>query len=557
MLITDTNELRRFYADQRIWQGIPSIEVTKKGRIFVTFYSGGTKEEFGNYSLVLFSEDGNNFSEPIVAAYRDGYRCFDPCLWIDPLGRLWFTWGMSPEDALYASVCDDPDADVLTWSEPFKVGHDVMMNKPVVLSTGEWLFPIAVWNHGVRTLPPQFDSPTPEKGSFVYKTSDNGKTFQCFGVADIPNRHFDEHMILELNDGRLWMLVRTYYGIGQSFSSDRGKTWCAGTDSGLGGPSSRFHICRLKSGRILMINHVGNKGKSRSHLTALLSEDDGKTWCAKLLLDERDFISYPDVKEADDGYIYIVYDHERGAYKKSLDSALSCAREILMAKITENDILQGEIKDNGSYLKRVVNKLGVYNGPDQNPYKEPHRYTDRQFAQVLLKNYSVDKIIPQIFNAYPLKCWDIDSTLTEKVDYEIAAYSEYALPNVDQLAKVIAAIRNASGEAEPTNPIVERMKEWINKHLTDEISLSQMAEELKISRYYMCHLFKMHTGISLLEYRNTQRLTKAKYELIHTDQLITDIASNCGFPNSSYFTEVFQNSEKISPSDYRTMHKCS
>ena len=116
--------------------------------------------------MLIRSDDGVNYSEPIAVAYCEGYRCFDPCLWIDPLDRLWFTWAIAPEDAVYASVCDDPDGDELVWSEPFKIGHDVMMNKPVALSTGEWLFPLAVWNYDVRTLTPEFDSKTPEKGSF-------------------------------------------------------------------------------------------------------------------------------------------------------------------------------------------------------------------------------------------------------------------------------------------------------------------------------------------------------------------------------------------------------
>ena len=360
MLITAPNELRRFYTEKRLWQGIPSVEVTKQGRVFITFYSGGVKEEIGNFAMVVKSDDGTTFSEPVVVAYKEGYRCYDPCLWIDPLGRLWFTWSICPEDALYGAICDDPDADELCWSEPFLIGHDIMMNKPVVLSTGEWLFPVAVWAHGVRSLPAEFDSKTPDKGSFVYRTTDQGKTFERLGCADVPNRHFDEHMVLELQDGRLWMLVRTFYGIGQSFSSDGGKTWSEGSDSGLGGPSSRFHICRLKSGRLLLINHVNFQ--KRNNLTALLSEDDGKTWCTELLLDPRSNVSYPDVKEADDGYIYITYDRDRGAYKKSLEEAISCAREILLCRVTEQEILDGKISNTGSYLARVVSKLDSYDG---------------------------------------------------------------------------------------------------------------------------------------------------------------------------------------------------
>ena len=49
MLITDKNELKKYYTDQRIWQGIPGIEVTKSGRIFSAFYSGGIDEELGNF----------------------------------------------------------------------------------------------------------------------------------------------------------------------------------------------------------------------------------------------------------------------------------------------------------------------------------------------------------------------------------------------------------------------------------------------------------------------------------------------------------------------------
>ena len=362
MLITNPKHLGPFASEMRIWQGIPSVEVTKNGRIFVAFYSGGVKEEFGNFCVVVESRDGKTFSEPIAVAFLEVSRCFDPCLWIDPLDRLWFTWGVSPHDAVWGAICEDPEADKLEWGQPFFIGNDVMMNKPTVLSSGEWLFPLAVWNYGVRTLAPEFDSKTPEKGSFVYRTDDCGKTFEKYGKADVPDRHFDEHMTIELRDGRLMMLVRTRYGIGVSYSNDRGKTWSKGEDSGLGGPSSRFHITRLRSGRLLLINHVNFT--KRNNLMALLSDDDGKTWSKGLMLDQRTGVSYPDVKEAADGYIYIIYDYDRGAYKKSLQEALSCHRQILMARITEEDILCERLVDDNSFLKHVVSALSEYSGPD-------------------------------------------------------------------------------------------------------------------------------------------------------------------------------------------------
>ena len=374
MLITDKNTLSNYSLDKRIWQGIPSIEVTKGGRMFLTYYSGGIKEEIGNYCILSKSDDGERF-EDVAITYLDEHRCYDPCIWIDPLGRLWFTWGVAPDHAVWASVCDDPDADELVWSEPRIIGNEVMMNKPTVLSSGEWLFPIAVWDlvanaggtNGVADASGK-QSEQSERLAFAYRTSDNGETFERLGGCNVPQRSFDEHMILETQDGRLATYVRTKYGIGVSYSSDKGFTWTEGEDSGLGGPCSRFFIKRLQSGRILLINHFGYTG--RSHLTAMLSEDDGKTWPYKLLLDERSNVSYPDATENDDGYIYITYDRERGGFLNSLEKAYASAREVLIAKITEEDIIAGNLLSRDGYLKKVAVKLGKYAYEDSDPYGE-------------------------------------------------------------------------------------------------------------------------------------------------------------------------------------------
>jgi hypothetical protein len=44
MLITDREELQQYNTSQRLWQGLPGIEISDKGRLFAVLYSGGTKE---------------------------------------------------------------------------------------------------------------------------------------------------------------------------------------------------------------------------------------------------------------------------------------------------------------------------------------------------------------------------------------------------------------------------------------------------------------------------------------------------------------------------------
>ena len=359
----------RFQDTYRRWQGIPSIEVTDGGKIFVNFYSGQDAEVGGNIMVLCVSTDGRKSfrsCEAVVEHPDPQCRIYDPCLWIDPHGVLWMSWTQARgfndgRSGVWVSQCSDPDADNLVWSPPRRIANGIMMNKPIVTSKGDWLFPTAIWCDTSGSVPTERHGLENEQFSNVYASLDEGRTIALRGHADIPHRSFDENMIVEKRDGSLWMLTRTFDGIGESFSTDGGYTWTPGRKSHIDGPCSRFHIRRLRSGRLLMINHYqfdqridledimsqGNvkSWKGRSHLTALLSEDDGQTWPYYLLLDERNEVSYPDAKEAADGMIYVCYDWERVTQ-----------REILMARFTEDDILQGHLSDKRSKLRVLVNK---------------------------------------------------------------------------------------------------------------------------------------------------------------------------------------------------------
>ena len=558
MLFTDRISLEKFSPDKRLWQGIPSIEATRGGRIFLTYYSGGTKEEIGNFCILSKSDDGEHF-EDVAITYLDEHRCYDPCIWIDPLGRLWFTWGVAPDHAVWAAVCDDPDANELIWSEPKVIGEEVMMNKPTVLSSGEWLFPIAVWDlienaggaNGVADASGR-QSEQSERLAFVYKTDDNGETFQRLGGCSVPQRSFDEHMVLEAKDGRLAMYVRTKYGIGVSYSEDKGLTWSAGEDSGLGGPCSRFFIRRLKSGRILLINHYNYTG--RSHLTAMLSEDDGKTWPYKLLLDERVNVSYPDATENDDGYIYITYDRERGGFLNSLEKVYASAREVLVAKITEEDIIAGKLVSNAGYLKRVAAKLGKYAFEDSNPYKEFLKFSDEELADILA-DQNADKITAVLFDHYGVNCINLHNVGIKRLDSLIDLLKAESSCKKSTILDMIKLLRGVKVYNVKAAPIIDRAKSIIEESSSRDITVSEIADRLNMSVHYLCHVFKAETGTTPIDYRNSVKLIRAKKLLVSTEKRVSEIAFECGFGSASYFSKMFYKNEGITPSEYRKQKK--
>lgn len=323
------------------WAGIPGIEITPRGRIFVTCFSGGPHEPDPANTIYLSSsdDDGQTFSPPcIMAIPRDGARAFDPTLWRDPLGRLWLIFNRGNKDnadhGICARLCADPDAIEPVWTEErcldLAVPYAFRMNKPIVLASGVWVLPVT---HASEPIQSWFAGPKQRQGVAI--AHDAGESWTLHGSIEAPDWAL-ENMVVERKDGSLWMLIRTGAGeLWQSVSTDGGRSWSAGRPSGIRNPGSRFFIRRLASGNLLLINHAGyaETGRAftgRSHLTAQISTDDGLSWSRGLLFDERDGVSYPDAVEAADGVIRTVYDRDRGG-----------AGEILLATFREADVIAG------------------------------------------------------------------------------------------------------------------------------------------------------------------------------------------------------------------------
>ncbi len=127
-------------------------------------------------------------------------------------------------------------------------------------------------------------------------------------------------------------------------STDRGVTWPELKPSAIAHPSARFFITRLSSGNLLLVKHGPiDKRTDRSHLTAYVSTDDGRTWGGGLLLDERGSVSYPDGQQTADGLIRIIYDFSRTG-----------ARHILMATFREEDVAAGRAVSDTVRLRQLV-----------------------------------------------------------------------------------------------------------------------------------------------------------------------------------------------------------
>lgn len=321
-------------------QGVAGLECTTKGRLWTVY--GRDVESTRNFQVVRSSDDdGRSWSEVrLMILPREGTRAMSANVWIDPQNRLWLFWGQSAgmQDGrfgVWAVVCDNPDAIAPSWSAPLRIGDGILLNKPTVLTNGDWLLTSSVWKA--------------DDSIKVYASADQGKSFQLRGTANIENaesRGPDEPMIVERKDSSLWMMVRCH-GLAETISLDRGKTWSPVRQIAMPHPTSRFFLRRLQSGALLLVKHGGvNEKVKREKLTALISDDDGRTWQGGLMLDERNDVTYPDGMQTEDGTIRIIYDHQR-----------TPLGEVLMATFTEEDVRNGRPTGDHVRLRVEVARL--------------------------------------------------------------------------------------------------------------------------------------------------------------------------------------------------------
>jgi hypothetical protein len=349
----------------RRFQSAPSITVSRGGRLWVVWHTGDSTEGDENGCVVISSGDGGaTWSKPLFALDIKGpLRMLDPGFWTDPDGKVWLFYGQlygfwDGRCGLWAIHPDNPDDANTNWSAPRRLCHGYMKNKPLVASDGRWLLPVEFMNMrptagrlGALThdMDPRVVFSMPQlNAANVFVSTDKGENVRFCSQAQVPpkDRTFYEHMLVERKDGSFWMLVRTRYGMGESFSSDRGKTWTEVAPSKIQNADARFFLGRLQSGNLLLVkNGPVDKRFGRSHITAVLSADDGRTWTGGLVLDQRNGVSYPDAVQDKNGVIYVVHDRDRTG-----------AKEIMFHRITEADIRAGRLVSQGSALKMIANK---------------------------------------------------------------------------------------------------------------------------------------------------------------------------------------------------------
>lgn len=98
---------------------------------------------------------------------------------------------------------------------------------------------------------------------------------------------------------------------------------------------------------------------------------------------------------------------------------------------------------------------------------------------------------------------------------------------------------------------------FINSNILLPISIKEISEKFNYNEKYIFNLFKKHLNISPLQYIIQQKMDKAKYMLLSTNNTIEAIAISLSYDNPQYFMRLFKKTLGYTPSEFRKSYSNS
>ncbi|HWR13446.1 MAG TPA: sialidase family protein [Terriglobales bacterium] len=179
------------------------------------------------------------------------------------------------------------------WTQPKAIwtGHGSDLLSAIQLHNGRLVLPYS-FNNGERWESPTsgfhaFSYSGPYRVSVLY-SDDNGDSWHqspdvlSVQTPDLSTYGADEPVVIQLKNGRVWMLIRTQRGRFYESFSDDGSRWSTAEPTQLYSSDSPAGLLRLKDGSILLISNACLRYPyaygARNVLHGAISSDEGETW---------------------------------------------------------------------------------------------------------------------------------------------------------------------------------------------------------------------------------------------------------------------------------------
>lgn len=205
-------------------------------------------------------------------------------------------------------------------------------------------------------------------------------------------------------------------------------------------------------------------------------------------------------------------------------------------KLLTDSIKSGSFEKIEGVLRRILEEIKKFD------YKSI-------ILSMLLVVDTIEKNVDDI-NSVSLKPVDADFLPIKQSIFSIETLDEIFDVLLDQ-QKVICSEREKNTVSAKHLVITENVKAIIEKEYYDSsLCLSAIAHRLKMSSGYLGKIFKDCCGISVNEYINDVRLTKAAEWLRKSSLTVSEVLLKVGIENETYFYSLFKKRYGVTPKEY-------
>lgn len=246
----------------------------------------------------------------------------------------------------------------------------------------------------------------------------------------------------------------------------------------------------------------------------------------------------------------------QSSYTQSLSALnkVDSAGGILFYGTDESEIKQ--VQDSSTEFKtQIITKLCNGDSSGTNTFLE--LYT----TDMILTKLSLDKIKNKYFelivNAKNATKEIIKTFESETFDNAFSTLSSENDINrlKDFTSKMLfeccSAIKISNSSLQKNNPSIQKVCDYVDEHLSEDISLEQMADYINVSSFYLSKLFKEEKGVTFINFISDKRLEKARELLENTELSIKEITAEVGYNDQNYFSRIFKNKYGVPPKEYR------
>ncbi len=148
---------------------------------------------------------------------------------------------------------------------------------------------------------------------------------------------------------------------------------------------------------------------------------------------------------------------------------------------------------------------------------------------------------------------NVEHALIEKNPYA-AGLAQGFLQALISIVRALDSLTRADDALPAPQPsLAEQIRQYIDRHYTQNVSLEELASLFHVSRFHVTHAFTKAFGVSPIQYRTRRRIGEAQSLLTSSDYSITYIAGAVGYDDPNRFSQVFTKVVGMPPSRYRDL----